>query len=146
MIRRPPRSTRTDTLFPYTTLFLSLQLRVIALDRSVLDQAITTDLAGGACDLDAVCNRRVVEPIDEATDQHAVLAGKSPFEAAFREIAERIEGRAAQPLESGDHTECTPHPRADAALLRAARCISSPPHLRRQVVPRRGPAPTIFQT
>src|SRR3546814_20735036 len=28
MIRRPPRSTRTDTLFPYTTLF-----------RSVIDQA-----------------------------------------------------------------------------------------------------------
>src|SRR3546814_15620095 len=29
MIRRPPRSTRTDTLFPYTTLFRS-QLRVQA--------------------------------------------------------------------------------------------------------------------
>src|SRR3546814_1998944 len=27
MIRRPPRSTRTDTLFPYTTLFRSLQSR-----------------------------------------------------------------------------------------------------------------------
>src|SRR3546814_21196005 len=26
MIRQPPRSTRTDTLFPYTTLFRSLQL------------------------------------------------------------------------------------------------------------------------
>src|SRR3546814_4061939 len=26
MIRRPPRSTRTDTLFPYTTLFRSLHL------------------------------------------------------------------------------------------------------------------------
>src|SRR3546814_12088320 len=25
MIRRPPRSTRTDTLFPYTTLFRSLE-------------------------------------------------------------------------------------------------------------------------
>src|SRR3546814_4098187 len=25
MIRRPPRSTRTDTLFPYTTLFLSVK-------------------------------------------------------------------------------------------------------------------------
>src|SRR3546814_520401 len=25
MVRRPPRSTRTDTLFPYTTLFRSLQ-------------------------------------------------------------------------------------------------------------------------
>src|SRR3546814_19206390 len=28
MIRRPPRSTRTDTLFPYTTLFRSLQAAV----------------------------------------------------------------------------------------------------------------------
>src|SRR3546814_16161116 len=27
MIRRPPRSTRTDTLFPYTTLFRSASLR-----------------------------------------------------------------------------------------------------------------------
>src|SRR3546814_10363388 len=27
MIRRPPRSTRTDTLFPYTTLFRSLHTR-----------------------------------------------------------------------------------------------------------------------
>src|SRR3546814_16613109 len=26
MIRRPPRSTRTDTLFPYTTLFRSLHV------------------------------------------------------------------------------------------------------------------------
>src|SRR3546814_11113473 len=27
MLRRPPRSTRTDTLFPYTTLFRSVRLR-----------------------------------------------------------------------------------------------------------------------
>src|SRR3546814_8060645 len=27
MIRRPPRSTRTDTLFPYTTLFRSSEVR-----------------------------------------------------------------------------------------------------------------------
>src|SRR3546814_18672302 len=33
MIRRPPRSTRTDTLFPYTTLFRSIALlREAALD------------------------------------------------------------------------------------------------------------------
>src|SRR3546814_3379585 len=31
MIRRPPRSTRTDTLFPYTTLFRSVE-RAIAAD------------------------------------------------------------------------------------------------------------------
>src|SRR3546814_10049661 len=28
IIRRPPRSTRTDTLFPYTTLFRSLPIRL----------------------------------------------------------------------------------------------------------------------
>src|SRR3546814_2458469 len=32
MIRRPPRSTRTDTLFPYTTLFRSDAISVDALD------------------------------------------------------------------------------------------------------------------
>src|SRR3546814_15505401 len=30
MIRRPPRSTRTDTLFPYTTLFRSAYVRELA--------------------------------------------------------------------------------------------------------------------
>src|SRR3546814_5833253 len=30
MIRRPPRSTRTDTLFPYTTLFRSLIGRALS--------------------------------------------------------------------------------------------------------------------
>src|SRR3546814_2262164 len=30
MIRRPPRSTRTDTLFPYTTLFRSLVVEDVA--------------------------------------------------------------------------------------------------------------------
>src|SRR3546814_12630930 len=32
MIRRPPRSTRTDTLFPYTTLFRSLTADAETLD------------------------------------------------------------------------------------------------------------------
>src|SRR3546814_5337450 len=32
MIRRPPRSTRTDTLFPYTTLFRS-KLSIVVADR-----------------------------------------------------------------------------------------------------------------
>src|SRR3546814_4306501 len=37
MIRRPPRSTRTDTLFPYTTLFRSEIVR----ERSMLRKLIT---------------------------------------------------------------------------------------------------------
>src|SRR3546814_7806431 len=35
MIRRPPRSTRTDTLFPYTTLFRSYRQALPALCRRV---------------------------------------------------------------------------------------------------------------
>src|SRR3546814_14955398 len=34
MIRRPPRSTRTDTLFPYTTLFRSSQTAVSKVAKS----------------------------------------------------------------------------------------------------------------
>src|SRR3546814_9188621 len=40
MIRRPPRSTRTDTLFPYTTLFRSILLELaflLLLPMPVLD-------------------------------------------------------------------------------------------------------------
>src|SRR3546814_7814593 len=41
MIRRPPRSTRTDTLFPYTTLFRSARItdippRAITRDRKII--------------------------------------------------------------------------------------------------------------
>src|SRR3546814_12972846 len=35
MIRRPPRSTRTDTLFPYTTLFRSIE----DIDRAIVEIA-----------------------------------------------------------------------------------------------------------
>src|SRR3546814_2319087 len=35
MIRRPPRSTRTDTLFPYTTLFRSNSLFGEAVDQGI---------------------------------------------------------------------------------------------------------------
>src|SRR3546814_20999891 len=40
MIRRPPRSTRTDTLFPYTTLFRSLIYHLIERKGAALAGAI----------------------------------------------------------------------------------------------------------
>src|SRR3546814_14916701 len=40
-IRRPPRSTRTDTLFPYTTLFRATWWIRQAITRSIADQART---------------------------------------------------------------------------------------------------------
>src|SRR3546814_11946322 len=43
MIRRPPRSTRTDTLFPYTTLFRSGWLAYASLRRNI--DTLPTDQA-----------------------------------------------------------------------------------------------------
>src|SRR3546814_4964049 len=40
MIRRPPRSTRTDTLFPYTTLFRSAALHLPQTVRPGRDQPV----------------------------------------------------------------------------------------------------------
>src|SRR3546814_17888321 len=39
MIRRPPRSTRTDTLFPYTTLFRSCEFAHLTLAQTHLLQS-----------------------------------------------------------------------------------------------------------
>src|SRR3546814_15473916 len=43
MIRRPPRSTRTDTLFPYTTLFRSLCIFLVLFILSLLAEFIAND-------------------------------------------------------------------------------------------------------
>src|SRR3546814_11444706 len=47
MIRRPPRSTRTDTLFPYTTLFRSADRN--RTDRHALFYSVRRDLPEGYC-------------------------------------------------------------------------------------------------
>src|SRR3546814_17787770 len=45
MIRRPPRSTRTDTLFPYTTLFRSRQSNVEDRGEAAVDHAPAVEKA-----------------------------------------------------------------------------------------------------
>src|SRR3546814_1055076 len=60
MIRRPPRATRTDTLFPYTTLFRSVDVGatlVITADEQVrggktipLKKAVDEALGMGGCE------------------------------------------------------------------------------------------------
>src|SRR3546814_18065935 len=51
MVRRPPRSTRTDTLFPYTTLFRSLLLDDQRLDgRLDIDLGLTGTVAAPRLD------------------------------------------------------------------------------------------------
>src|SRR3546814_14241866 len=52
MIRRPPRSTRTDTLFPYTTLFRSV------------DAASNEEGHAMSDDRDRITETRTTEPAD----------------------------------------------------------------------------------
>src|SRR3546814_11011803 len=49
MIRRPPRSTRTDTLFPYTTLFRSRGSVLAGRDEEAL--AVGRDDGGGVAEI-----------------------------------------------------------------------------------------------
>src|SRR3546814_9744545 len=53
MIRRPPRSTRTYTLVPYTTLFRSSELRICA---------TSADFMGGAASVSAALATLPVTP------------------------------------------------------------------------------------
>src|SRR3546814_19187889 len=78
MIRRPPRSTRTDTLFPYTTLFLSL-LQGIGADRRIVaasgDVGLSLQsgqrrlkLMRGAGEEMAFAVAQSVEPVEQGVD------------------------------------------------------------------------------
>src|SRR3546814_16786480 len=77
MIRRPPRSTRTDTLFPYTTLFRS-RLEEVALDeasKALADAVLVAGDNGGMRDRQA---ERVTEqggdgePVGQPADQRSL--------------------------------------------------------------------------
>src|SRR3546814_8841798 len=66
MIRRPPRSTRTDTLFPYTTLFRSYFLTVYEMVKFARDRGILCQGRGSAAN-SAVCFCLGVTSVDPAT-------------------------------------------------------------------------------
>src|SRR3546814_3405348 len=74
MIRRPPRSTRTDTLFPYTTLFRSL---VLGVDRH---DAVSVDVEGHLDLRHAARRRRNADEVELAEQlvvcRHLALALK----------------------------------------------------------------------
>src|SRR3546814_2205665 len=53
MIRRPPRSTRTDTLFPYTTLFRSESTPAVATAAAAIAPAVTEAATPDASQHDA---------------------------------------------------------------------------------------------
>src|SRR3546814_8760949 len=74
MIRRPPRSTRTDTLFPYTTLFRSTGHFTIKSPHDIAIDFTEADLARLKKAVDALIER-IPEIVDEmANDQAGKLA------------------------------------------------------------------------
>src|SRR3546814_1607610 len=78
MIRRPPRSTRTDTLFPYTTLFRSMD--------GVLHVARVDFVAAGDDDL-----LQAVDQVGIAVFVHgADVAGMEPAVAQRRRGLRRL--------------------------------------------------------
>src|SRR3546814_17170912 len=123
MIRRPPRSTRTDTLFPYTTLFRSDQDRLdlargevlATADYDVVEAAVHVEEAGVV----EVAGVPCLEPaVGEAAVAAEVLAGH--LLAAHPDLAPLPRGaRPADPVHTGSATrrdrECQPDPSRWAA-------------------------------
>src|SRR3546814_7344519 len=69
MIRRPPRSTRTDTLFPYTTLFRSYAV-MMATPADLEDYAVGFALSEGLVERADQVERIDIQPIEGRSEEH----------------------------------------------------------------------------
>src|SRR3546814_2463667 len=88
MLRRPPRSTRTDTLFPYTTLFRSCERRI---EQPVRWQIVRERL--NAFDF-AQMNPGTVEIMDLTGQGWFLLL--PPERSSYRHLA--VDGREKEPI------------------------------------------------
>src|SRR3546814_10031463 len=91
MIRRPPRSTRTDTLFPYTTLFRSV-LHAGQADAGLVRQFVLGPDGGVVRALGSVED---IENIGAAAQHLRIEIGQAQF------IAQAPDRRDAAPIERG---------------------------------------------
>src|SRR3546814_13639173 len=97
MIRRPPRSTRTDTLFPYTTLVRSLRLWSAKAEREFdLEPFNRGDhLAAAAPSVLAETISRVLYP-DDTTEQGKLLRLKQEYFFTAASLADILRRYLAQ--------------------------------------------------
>src|SRR3546814_17755784 len=103
MIRRPPRSTRTDTLLPDTTLFRSRGLRgLVALGSSkhCLPGLLSVE-ADSASTSPADCGLVVRVGVDQRGDEIGVAAGKLGGGALLVDGCRRIDGGCGVDAEIG---------------------------------------------
>src|SRR3546814_8101335 len=101
MIRRPPRSTRTDTLFPYTTLFRSV-VRAGFASQSDIDQAVDRfrpafAQRGAQVDMVVLAQAHIDAPLDGQAD--AVARG-AEIVGQRRDQAERRSEEHTSELQS----------------------------------------------
>src|SRR3546814_15249493 len=99
MIRRPPRSTRTDTLFPYTTLFRSLNGAGASWRVSALAAAPKGNATAAARHADSSRRRRAgKDGTDKATPRsgRAVAAGKAAGRGGWRLAQVTTKTKASQ--------------------------------------------------
>src|SRR3546814_666975 len=78
MIRRPPRSTRTDTLFPYTTLFRSATIKWLDADTGEVKPESTKPTDQLACQI-AFAARFDHETLETLTCRYFYDADLDPF-------------------------------------------------------------------
>src|SRR3546814_17296071 len=88
MIRRTPRSTRTDTLFPYTTLFRSINFTPT--DSSLIYARVSRGYKSGSFPTLAYTLAEQVQPVT----QESVLAYEVGFKATLLDRRLRVEGAA----------------------------------------------------
>src|SRR3546814_3850048 len=94
MIRRPPRSTRPDTLFPYTTLFRSPRHRhALSCPRRGIAQARALPRDVRACLAAAFGTAR---PHAALVGNHADLGPAEPPDRDFQEGPPRADGRRGE--------------------------------------------------
>src|SRR3546814_5530664 len=93
MIRRPPRATRTDTLFPYTTLFRSRQVHAIGVPRCLV--AIESELCSNLQQSDAVDEDPYPQLRPLKISQNGCGAAKFLFQGADRCNPRRMIGIVA---------------------------------------------------
>src|SRR3546814_8297229 len=107
MIRRPPRSTRTDTLFPYTTLFRSALEREKGFVISSGDASLLFELSEHALDAVAVLVTAIVGmlwhlAVRAGRDDRQDAPGQQAFPEAITIIALVREQRLG--CRSGENT------------------------------------------
>src|SRR3546814_1457744 len=102
MRRRPPRSTRTDTLFPYTTLFRSLQIapplmRALGTGANEHEQRIDMDRDAPALGLAETQDRRARDEL--VLDDPVERARARDLLVPLGQIARRQEHRPLAPAQ-----------------------------------------------